>query len=438
MAMNPQFRRSAAAETRNKGKKGGRGAWFEKFRIPKDTPTPFALISSEYVDPCPPPEQVEVDPGTGRPREVKNAYFKFKRHKRSMVNGGRQFFADEVCSAGYDQYNPQPCVGCHAMDLGDKSVTVADQFAFGLVHLAFYHGHPVMEANGSMMMSKKDAGVAVLNYDPCTGRTCNYCRVMRGEAPIAQQGEKPWPGYDPRLLTTVFGQRKYIEIGKGHLSDLMTWDQQISNTCAGCQGELTTDGFSCPTCNGVVINMSDDTRSDEEIREAVGKPYPCLQCRRPVYLREDTSCANCTPRGLPVTQQGVFDVVLQGMRSGEGTNSHLVLSKWKTIEEFEKTIDPGFLQGKNLRSYIAEMGKPYEFADIFSPRSMQDQAKRLELSMPPSAGQAAASHPYQGAPPPQSHGAPAPYGQQQGYAPTPQAPAGPTPYVPPGRPNYNR
>ena len=104
MGSNPQFRRSAAAETRSKKGKGSKGAWFEKFRLPKDTPTSFIFIQSEYVDPSPPAEQVEVDPATGRPREVKNPYYKVRRHKRSMRNNGREFFADEVCSAGHDPY----------------------------------------------------------------------------------------------------------------------------------------------------------------------------------------------------------------------------------------------------------------------------------------------------------------------------------------------
>ena len=76
--------------------------------------------------------------------EVKKSFFKFRKHR---VKFNQNEFRDEVCSAGYVAHNPQPCVGCSAMDTGDRRVNMSDNFAFGIVHLAVYHRHPLINRN---------------------------------------------------------------------------------------------------------------------------------------------------------------------------------------------------------------------------------------------------------------------------------------------------
>lgn len=424
------FRRSVAADTKQKGGKGGKGTWYDRFRLPQTQPgAPFVLVRAEYTDPAPAPEQIEIDPATGRPKPVITPYFKFRQHKRAIKGGGKDFFADEVCSAGYDAHAPQPCVGCFAGDSGDKSIKLVDTFAFTIVHLAYYHGHPLLDREKGGIVMKQDGSGAVMIQTECGGRTCNFCRVLRGEPPLPPQpGQDPWPGFDPRSLTTTFGKRRYLELGKGHLSDIEGIDQVISSQCGNCQSQLTTDGFACPHCNTMLVDMANDPRTDEQIQADVLKPHPCLRCQRPVLLKEIVSCESCSRQNYAPLQLSIFDVVIHGMRQGEGTKSHVTQGlPHKTIEDFARSVDPQFFGGKaTLREYIAELAKPYDFAEIFKPRSLQDQSTRLKLPIPMGAmgapGMQAGYAPYGAAPQQQIQQPAQMYQQPQQQMPPQQGP----------------
>lgn len=472
---NSQFRRSAAADTRQKGK-GWTGGFRDRWKVPVGNPTPFLLIKGDYADPFPAPEYLEIDPTTGRPKAVMLPYYKFRKHTRSMKKNGKEFFPNEVCSAGMDPHNPKPCVGCFAMDTGDKSINISDSVAIGVVHLAFYHGHPVVEDNGGFMQKKDNSGL-VLNYDECGGRNCNYCRVLQGQAPVLAQGEE-WPRYNPQDITTSFGRRRYIEVGKSHLSNLMGWDMSITSICGTCLNErndqvaLDIDTYTCPTCRNIVIDMGNDPRTDPEIADAVAKPYPCLTCQRAVILNENCSCTACGR----ASQLSIHDVVLHGSRQGEGMKSQLMLSRFQTLPAFERAMGtslPPFLGDKTFSAYIENLSQPFDFDEVLKPRTLADQAKRLELPLPGGMGgapqQGYAQSPQPGYNPqqmpqpgyqqpqqgyqqqPQFPGQPMPMGLPQQQVPQPYAPypqqgqqqpqqqqgPGPLPYVPPTRPNFS-
>jgi hypothetical protein len=452
MVMMSSFRRSVAAETKRRGG-GKKGAYYDKMRLPHIA-TPILLSAGQYIDPNPPAELVETDPQTGQPKPVQIPYFKGKEHKRKGYKNGKEFYADEICSSGLDAHNPRPCLGCYAMDIGDKSMGIADIFAFSIIHFAYYHGHPLIDWNTGQVRMKNDNSGFITVFDECEGRTCNYCRVLSGQQPIASQ-EDPWPNYRPQDLSTVFGRRRYLKIGKGHLGDIAGLDQIIRSRCATCKSQLTTDGFECPNCQTLCIDMQTDPRKDAEIEESISRPYPCLTCNRPVLLREVVVCEACEARGQQTIQHSMFDVIMNVMRQGEGTNSHIVSSDYQTIEEFERTIDPRWLGGKSLRQYISELPPPHDFNEVLAPRSLQDQSKRFDIPIPQGLGggvaygqqpqgqstpygaaypqpQAAPAIPYGGAPGPVLQSPP--YGAYPQPAPTPQPP-GPTPAF---RPNFSR
>jgi hypothetical protein len=421
------FRRSVAADTKKKGGKS-KGAWYDKYRLPTTQPgSPIILMKGEYVDPNPAPEQVEMDPATGRAKPVINPYFKYRVHKRKLMQGGKEWFADEICSAGNDPHNPQPCVGCFAVDSGDKSIGVGDAFCFTIVHLAYYHGHPLLDREKGGIVMKNDNSGPVMITSECEGRTCNFCRVLRGEQPLPPApGKDPWPGYDPRSLTTIFGKRRYLDLGKGHLSDIEGLDQVISSQCGNCHSQLVTDGFSCPICNTLIVDMANDPRSDEQIAQDVIRPYPCMRCNRPVLLKEIISCETCEAQNAKGLQLSIFDVVVYGMRQGEGTKSHITQGlPHKTIEDFARTVDPAFLGGKTMREFIVETGKLYDFEENLKPRTLQDQAFRLKLPLPsggPQMGYQQPMGPQMGAYNPQQ------FPQQPGHA-------QPVPYTMPQQPS---
>jgi hypothetical protein len=448
MVMSP-FRRGVKADTKRTGGGGSKKNFYDRFRLPAGSHTPIVFINAEYTDPNPAATEAEVDPATGRPLEVKKPYFKARKHKRKILKNGREFYLDTTCSAGYNPHAPQPCLGCAAMDQGDKSITVSDIAVFGVFHLAAYHRHPLIDKKtGGIVMKRETNAGAVMIETECSGRTCNFCRAL-GNQPIINDPQNPWPNYRPQDIQTTFGKRRYMELGKNHLEHLLSWDTNVSQFCGHDQTELYLDGFACPHCNSLVIDMTTEQRTDLQIQEAVSIPYPCLRCQKQVLLYEVNSCPTCEAwnQQNPNNQRqpikfGIFDRVLWGGRAGEGTASRLDLLRHESIEEFAAR-NPGIaplLGGKTLRQHIEEIAKPYEFAQMYEPKSLPEQAKALELApvaqTPQQYVQAPGQPQYQQAPGQpqyaQAPGAMPPQYPQAGQAQAPQQYAQPAP--PPGYP----
>jgi len=462
------FRRNTKSETKKQGGKGLRGNWREQFRLPKVAPTPFVLIKGEYTDPDPDPEVIEVGP-QGQAMPVIVAYWKWLKHRlKTMTQTGKQRFIDEPCSRGWDKHAPQPCAGCAAQDAGDKRITLSETYSIGLAHLAVYHRHPLVDPKKGPIMKKDNSGPVLVDSE-CLDKQCNFCRVAAGQTPVLQPNEF-WPQYDPKSIIPVFGSRRYMELGKGHLGDLGEWDKQIGSRCGGvayvrnpdgsyvlnqqgqaipkgrCNAFLDVDGYVCSLCGNMLINAEQDPRPLEQLEQLAMAKYPCHYCQRQVFLKEVNSCSSC---GQAMTA-GLFDGVLWGQRVGEDTQSHLVLVQFDTIDDYEANLHPSYrqlLQGKPLKERLQELCQPYSFSELYKPKSLEDQAKRLELSgqMQYGAYGAPAQQmqpqqfvpgyaqptPYQGGQPYPQPTVPGytPYGNQQG---TPQPP----PFQPPVKPNF--
>jgi len=493
MAMST-FRRNTKSEQK-KGGKGLRGNWREQFRLPKGQPTPFVLISGEYPDPNPQQEMVEIDPATGQYVPPVVPYWKWLKHRLKGVNQntGKQKFIDEPCSRGWDKHAPKPCAGCAAMESGDKRITLGEAYSMGLVHLVVYHRHPLVDPKKGPVMKKDNSGPVMVDSE-CLGKACNFCRLLSGQPPVLQQNEF-WPNYDRNTIQNVFGSRRYLEIGSGHLGDIGEWDSQVGSRCGGiafvkdaagqyildqngnaipkgrCNNFLTIDSYNCPKCGNVLIDTAADPRTPAQLEELATKKYPCHVCQQPVFMKEVNSCdAGCS--GVQV--HGIFDGVIQGVRQGEDTQSHLVLAGFVSVEEFESTLHPSvraLFQGKTLRQRIEELAKPYEFSELYKPKSLEEQAKRLEIQGYGGYGQAQQGWAPPGQPMMQQPGgyygnqAPAPMQyppqqqpmqyppqqpQQPQYPPQqpqnpgyqqygqPQQGPGPAPFVPPQQPNFGK
>lgn len=384
MGMSP-FRRSVNSENSKKAfggkqfKKGGK-FWFEKWKLPQTNPVPFVIVSGDYVDPNPPSEQIEIDPATGKAKEVKNAYFKSPRHKRKFFKNGKESYADIVCSAGIDPHNPQPCVGCMAMDNGDKTVTKSEQYMFTIVHLHPYHTHPMVDRETGKLVQKKaeNGGGYVMIDTECSGRICNFCAILKGK-PVA---DPAFPKYTAGDIGTILGKRRYMEVGKSHLSNLAGWDATIRAQCGNCKGQLDLVGYACDSCGIMNIDASNDTRTDEQLEEAVSRPSPCNGCKRATLHREVVGCQICESNGKTASQQSLFGVVLWGSRQGEGTKSQLMLARFETPEEHTSKVPAPLLNGRTVQQIITEIGKPYNFSESMAPEDLQSQAHRLDISIP--------------------------------------------------------
>lgn len=446
------FRRTNYVEPRRMGG-GTRGNWREQRKLQKEA-TPFILIESAYADPNPSQEEMMmagVNPATGQSNPVMKDFYRVKKHTCRTTRNNKPYFPDDVCAAGWDKHNPQHCEGCIAQDGGDKRIKTSDVFAYGFVHLVPYHTHPLYNYRDRQFVMKNDGSGPFMTESECGGRTCNFCRIATGQPPIVQAGET-WPGYDPRSIATKFGGRRYFEFGKNHLGNLGNWADLIAAKCANidpqygrpCRTPLRPVGFDCPTCGNVVIDIATDTRNDEQLSEAVSRPYPCNTCRANKWLKQALVCDRCEQRDMDPSQFPLIGTVLHGARRGESTASTLVLDDFETLEEFHARIFPQFgqiLGGKTVRQVVEEIGVPYDFDSLYTPRSPEEMIKRLDIG----GGRPQQQYPQQGGyqqpqypPPVQSY--PAQQAPFQPVAPgqavqQPQQGQPPPPFTP-GRPNY--
>jgi hypothetical protein len=427
------FRRSVQNDTKKKPGGFNKRAFYEKIWLEKEHVLPMLLVPGAYKDlnPNPRPEDLVLDLATNTMVVKSTPYYKFQKHKRKIFKNGKERFIEEVCSAGPDQHNPQPCAPCAASDAGDKSITTYDGFAITIVHLAYYHGHPMVDRQSGGFIQKQQDRSLVIVYDECEGRTCNFCRVLQGHPPVLEQGET-WPQYPQGTISTIFGRRRYMDVGKNHLQDILGWNDTLGKLCGNCRSEVIVDGFTCDFCKNMVIDLSTDTRSEEDIRKLIANPHPCMQCGRHTMLQEVVGCQTCESQGRTVRPIGVFNTVVFGTKQGEGTGSHLTLGprQFATLEEFGRTIDPGFFGGKTFEQYITELAVPYEFDKLLAPHTPAEQAKNMELAGPQQGGPAQGQWPAPG----QGYAQPPPVGaypppQQPAGYPPPQYPA-PAPYAP--------
>lgn len=259
------------------------------------------------------------------------------------------------------------------MESGNKTVSLTDFFAFSIYHLSYYHGHPLLQTDGSVR--KKDNGEAILGYDECSGRDCGFCKTTQGK-PLPPG----FPKYDPKSITTVFGRRRFLKMGKGHLSNMSGWDTAVSSLCGTCKATMQTEGFACPTCDSMLIDMENDQRSTDQIAMAASQPVHCPTCSKTVALREATFCPVCEANNRQFVENTLTSVVLFGSRQGEGTNSTVMLKNFMSIEDFEAQHKglKEFL-GKPLRQHIAENSTPYDFSEMMRPLPLDEQAKKLGI-----------------------------------------------------------
>jgi len=421
MSLTSNFRRGARAINAAGGRKKKYGSWRDRLRLPS-SPTPIIIVNGDYVETNPSPDLVELDPATGQPKDVRLPFCRIPTHTRKI---SQVKFRDVPCSAGTDPYNPQPCLSCMHMDQGDKTINLKDKFYFTVAHLGIYHRHPLWGTKDNQWVQKKETNEFVMVDDECVGRACNFCRVRAGHPPANLQQGEYWPNYGDSVVD-VLGKKRYFEIGSGHLADLEAWDQLVSTRCQ-CGGEVKAVCFYCPTCNTAIIDAATYPGSDDELAKIVVQRHPCPTCRTMVALKEYSVCSSCNQTG---TSQSMFDVVLHGLRQGEGTNSHMVLSKFESVEEFSKRVNPALLHEQTLQQRLEELtAEPFDFREIHKPLDPKAHADRMELNLSHMAPQYGAPVPGYGQPPMGF-----PQGQQmapqQMYAQQPQRPSPTNGYAP--------
>jgi len=241
------------------------------------------------------------------------------------VTAGRQFYGSELCTAGWDDANKQPCVVCHgAADLPTGSnLRIARRFqnAVNILVLADFHLVPVTDRKGNPIISKggENEGKQIREKQPCEGRRCEHC-------------EK-----DHEL---VFGAKRYLSLGPNFQDNIMSIDVGMSQTCF-CGGYLTVATYLCPLCGEVAFDVQKSRLTDDEIEDVISRPFrTCPNCgENDVHLLPRYLCDRCEepqPLSLLPEEEPIIKIpaVVWLSKSGEGTSSKIEKMRHKPATEF--------------------------------------------------------------------------------------------------------
>lgn len=243
-----------------------------------------------------------------------------------------QGYRSHLCSAGINEFSPEPCVGCTIQD-GRRSTSRV----FTIIHLAHYHKVPFVKDN--KIVRKKDGEVVMIDKE-CEGNNCKMC---------ASGDEK------------FFGKRLHMKLGLQHFGQLVAKASDLNEGCK-CGGEIIESQFICPHCESMLIDMGDPdcTMTDREVYNARDNGMHCQKCGYLVDLLALPSCTSCEDPE-PVT---IFDVNTFVRKMGSGNSKDK-----RTI------LDVKFSSPCDLPEEYEGETEPMDLKAIFTPKPIPDQMR---------------------------------------------------------------
>lgn len=421
------LRQGAQKVSQNSGSsKGGKGGFFNKFRVPKVTAQLQGILRPNE-NPGDPiilvkPEQMYDDvydiDEQGRPKNTKTDALHVVIHQIQLIKNGKTRYSDVICTAGPNPHAPQPCVGCSQNDAGNKAISNGrQQWAFNIKHLVPYHEIPLVDRKTNQIVTKKDRpNEPVMILQACqVGTPSERLYNM-----MSNNGQLRQCEYCARNIPLLYGAPKVYVLGKNHLEELLKVDAHLEQTCANCMTRLIKTAYVCARCGADLLDLSRTQLVNEQLRQYAETPQQC-QCGF-VGLPKPAYDCGFDPNGMYKVPNGcsqdveprplsIFDCVFYIYREGEDTQSKLVVSPPIPIQHFRTPSGnsdlPNWLKSPHL-------AKTFNLQEMFKPMSLDDQAKTCGIPNPYAAQQ------------PQYQ--PYPSQTQQGYAPNqfPQQPVQPT------------
>jgi hypothetical protein len=160
-----------------------------------------------------------------------------------------------------------------------------------------------------------------------------------------------------------FGRRQYLEMGSGHLSQLVSIDDTLNLSC-DCGGNLMTTIYECNNCGTPIVDMQDFDGSESDLKNLVSRPHTCPACDHVDFLMNKLSCDSCDePTPLTITS-----AVLYLQKTGENTSSTLSVARFQQLRDFVVPLDNQPLVGDDLNGIhpgIRALAEPYNFPQMF-------------------------------------------------------------------------
>lgn len=327
--------RGLRSDSRNKRGKGG-GGFSDRFTPPKgeEDPASIVLFPGDY--------KIELKtPKRGDTVTMEREYYVVYEH----------FYATKMrgvtCSAGLalekdgDNYLVVPgnddCVPCFHIEENDAGISRRRLCVFNGVLLGYFH---LVDSDRT-----DNDGKPYKEWKPCRGKRCKHCN---------------------NGIEKTYGRRVYWPLGSRFVDQLLAHEAKVLSKHCKCGGELEPIGFQCADCGEILLDLDEDPLDHEEIAAYRSKPAKCPNCGLRDIPEEVPECDSCN-KPTPLT---MWDVSMDVIRSGEGTDTNLMVTGWKPLDD-------------KLLKRIEERMKPFDFAGrIYKKPEPAFQAKLLSLPNP--------------------------------------------------------
>jgi hypothetical protein len=362
-----RFRDSVRGERKQRGGTGWRGSYRDRLDIPKAEATPVLLMRAEYEDLRP----KELEAAGGVP-EVKHYHTRIV-HSLKLGQAGPGSYREFTCS-------PEKCVPCHAKAGGDKRVATKSKFAMNCLHFALYLQEDDRDAKGNFRCYEEDTQDGKHKKgEPY--RVWN--EVLRaGDRKDVMDQLDEWLASGECMLA----RRKYLDVGSGHIENLMVIDEMASKRCF-CGGKLAPTEFHCEKCDEVLCDVNNANLAAKDVVAYSGARQRCTSCGHHGFTKATSICDSCDAP----SPMSAFDVVAYVRRAGEGAQSTIICEEIVPLSEFQLADGSYIITGWEQKDdewaptwadNVKELMVQYNFEQIMSPPTPEFAASVLKIDNP--------------------------------------------------------
>lgn len=207
----------------------------------------------------------------------------FKAHPDMLPYDSVKWGGPLECTAGADEANPNPCIGCYMNDQwfvradgkDSRAATKEEMALVTAVELDFFHTVEKVSDRGT-----KYTELVRCQKDAMTGRgRCPHCTPD-----------------SPR----IWGRRLYWDMREWELNALLDFEEKEMGLTGVCGCNIFPVSYHCSNCGSKLQDVAEAGLSDEQAREWGSHPRVCGSCGHMDLPVEEFDCTRMNAQG-PVT-----------------------------------------------------------------------------------------------------------------------------------------
>jgi len=179
----------------------------------------------------------------------------------------------------------------------------------------------------------------------------------------------------------VFGRKQYWAMWPTQVDRFMERYNALGDMCGtpGCGGAISVFLYKCPSCGGVILNLDEESATEEDIIALREDSVVCPHCNADVIAVQEYRCVKKDPYDASTFVEGCstptrldpksfnLDIVVRAVPAGNG--KAIVIDKARIASDPTGKIDP-------------QMLIPLPFDEFLGQMSLAEQAKQMGRANP--------------------------------------------------------